>query len=208
MADHWWLTTGQARLAGRISLKCAFKEAFLAKNVEIKARLENFEGVRSIIQEQGGLGPMELEQRDVFFKVPFGRLKLRQQPGKPSELIFYLRPNQDGPKTSRYWRFRIKEPQKCERRLQRWLGKLGEVNKTRELWMIGQTRVHLDQLQELGHFLEFEVVLKANQSEQEGQEITQNLLHQFGIEPHALCQNAYVDLLSIPKEGKGNPAKR
>jgi adenylate cyclase class IV len=67
------------------------------------------------------------------------------------------------------------------------------------LYLIGQTRVHLDQVEELGDFLELEVVLRPGQNEAEGKNIASKLLSDFGIEQQHLIAEAYVDLLAKQK---------
>ncbi|MGA7301666.1 MAG: CYTH domain-containing protein [Candidatus Sulfotelmatobacter sp.] len=70
------------------------------------------------------------------------------------------------------------------------------VKKTRILYIIGQTRVHIDEVQGLGDFLELEVVLRRGQSEVEGKSIVTALLSEFGIAQDELIAEAYVDLLA------------
>jgi adenylate cyclase class IV len=62
--------------------------------------------------------------------------------------------------------------------------------------MLGQTRVHIDDVYGLGEFLELEVVLRPGQSEAEGHSIATALLKEFGIGQDYLLAEAYVDLLA------------
>lgn len=75
------------------------------------------------------------------------------------------------------------------------LGVLGTVRKERLLLLLGQTRLHLDRVQGLGDFLELEVVLRPEQSVQDGQRLAQELLQEFGIQEQDLICGAYLDLL-------------
>jgi predicted adenylyl cyclase CyaB len=84
------------------------------------------------------------------------------------------------------------------------LGRAGVVKKTRTLYLIGQTRVHLDEVHGLGEFLELEVVLRTGQSEVEGRNIATALLSEFGIGQEHLIAEAYVDLLAWQAGPTGN----
>jgi predicted adenylyl cyclase CyaB len=70
------------------------------------------------------------------------------------------------------------------------------VKKTRILFLIGQTRVHIDTVEGLGDFLELEVVLRPEQTEDDGRKIAEALLSEFGIKNDQLIAKAYVDLLA------------
>ena len=61
--------------------------------------------------------------------------------------------------------------------------------------MIGQTRVHCDEVEGLGDFMELEVVLDDNQTTQEGQAIAEDLMTKLGIDKSKLISGAYMDLL-------------
>lgn len=78
---------------------------------------------------------------------------------------------------------------------------IGIVKKTRTLYLAGQTRIHIDQVEGLGDFLEFEVVLRENQSEDDGKHIANHLLADFGIDARDLHAEAYVDLLTVKQVG-------
>lgn len=62
--------------------------------------------------------------------------------------------------------------------------------------MIGRTRVHLDDVKGLGHFLELEVVLNEGEPAEAGIEEAHALMAQLGIAPAQLIEEAYVDLLA------------
>ena len=76
------------------------------------------------------------------------------------------------------------------------IGLIGVVKKHRTLYMIGQTRVHLDRVEDLGHFMELEVVLREEQAEKEGVKIAEEIMSQLGIRQESLIECAYFDLLT------------
>jgi predicted adenylyl cyclase CyaB len=69
------------------------------------------------------------------------------------------------------------------------------VRKIRYLYLVGQTRVHLDDVERLGRFMELEVVMREGQSDAEGQGIAEGLMDAFGVEKSDLLEGAYMDLL-------------
>jgi adenylate cyclase class IV len=68
--------------------------------------------------------------------------------------------------------------------------------------MIGQTRVHLDDVHGLGQFMELEVVMRPDQSDAEGQAIAQDLMQKLGVQHGDLLEGAYLDLI---EERQGRP---
>jgi len=168
----------------------------LPRNIEIKARVADLEAIR---QRAAGLTSHAgeiIEQRDTFFRVSNGRLKLRELGDGTGELIFYERPDQPGPKQSRYWRAPIIDPAALIAVLTAAFGARGVVEKRRLLVLVGQTRIHLDDVRGLGAFVELEVVLADNQSVAEGEGIARDLLTKLGIEDTSLEPRAYIDLLT------------
>ena len=75
------------------------------------------------------------------------------------------------------------------------LGMRGVVKKTRYLYMVGQTRIHIDEVEGLGYFMELEVVMREGQSDAEGQDIAEDLMRRLGVREDALIEGAYMDLL-------------
>jgi adenylate cyclase class IV len=165
-------------------------------NVEIKARLSNLALTRSRVQMLAPSGHEELTQIDTFFSVAHGRFKLRKFGPTDGELIFYEREDRIGPKVSRYQRAPCKNPDGLAAVLGAALGVRGVVSKAREVFIVGQTRVHLDRVSGLGDFLELEVILVDGQPAEEGETIARNLLRTLGIPESALVANAYIDLLT------------
>ncbi|HTY64635.1 MAG TPA: class IV adenylate cyclase [Acidobacteriota bacterium] len=165
-------------------------------NIEIKARTENFAGLQEKLSALSGSHPEMLLQEDTFFHSPNGRLKLRVLQSGPAQLIQYDRPDQQGPKRSNYQVFETNEPESLKSTLSRAFGIRGVVRKERLLYLVGQTRVHLDRVEQLGNFVELEVVLRPGQSDTEGQEIAQDLMAKLNIRAEDLLKGAYIDLLS------------
>ncbi len=167
----------------------------MPRNVELKARVVDLAAVEARAKLLADQGPLELSQDDTFFACSTGRLKLRQFRTDHGELIFYRRPDTEGPKLSEYVIAPTSAPGELREALSRAYGVSGRVLKQRRLYLVGQTRVHLDQVAGLGSFVELEVVLTDEQAFAEGEQIAADLLEKLGIAPSCLIDRAYVDLL-------------
>jgi adenylate cyclase len=163
--------------------------------VEIKARVKDPAALQAAALALGD-GPAQIiKQRDTFYRVPRGRLKLRVFADGTGELIAYDRPNQEGPKTSRYAISPTSDPERLHAALSLTLGVRGVVSKQRTLVMSQRTRIHLDHVLELGDFMELEVVLADDESEADGMAVARDLMAKLGIATTDLVQGAYLDLL-------------
>jgi predicted adenylyl cyclase CyaB len=173
----------------------------MPRNIEIKARLDDPEAVRKRAEAIATTAPSLIIQADTFFHVPHGRLKLRRFDDGTGELIHYERPDAEGPKESCYTIARVEQPGPMTRILTDALGVRCVVRKTRTLLLVGQTRIHLDQVEGLGSFLELEVVLRPGQGSAEGERIATELMHRMGIHAEDLVSGAYADLLTANPAG-------
>jgi predicted adenylyl cyclase CyaB len=163
-------------------------------NIETKAAIKNRDAAVATAARLSDSGPEIIHQEDVFFRCQAARLKLRIFDRNHGELIRYQRENVAEARCSRYSIARTSDPQVLLEILTDTLGRLGAVKKTRTLYLAGQTRIHIDQVEGLGDFLELEVVLRPGQSEAEGKEIAAEFLREFGIGQRELIGEAYVDL--------------
>jgi predicted adenylyl cyclase CyaB len=168
----------------------------MARNIEIKARVAALADIEARARQLSGREPVDLEQDDTFFVCPQGRLKLRSLGGGQAELIFYRREDVPGPKLSTYSIVPVAEPDLLREVLSAALDTAGRVRKRRRVYFVGQTRVHLDDVQHLGTFVELEVVLEPGQSAQMGVHVAHELLAALGVAEAALVPCAYVDLMS------------
>lgn len=167
----------------------------MARNVEIKARLSDINIQRNIALQLSESEPVLIQQEDVFFKTNKGRLKLRFFNERSGELISYDRPDKRGPKTSEYFIFKTDNAFELCAVLEHNMGILQKVKKRRELFITGRTRIHIDQVDRLGDFLELEVVLNERDSAEDGEKIANELMTKLQIPSDSLIDKAYVDLL-------------
>ena len=169
----------------------------MPRNIEIKAYVDDLASVRAKAKELSKSDGQEIIQRDTFFNSSQGRLKLRYYlAGRDAELIFYNRPDQEGPKLSDYHIVKTNAPDDLSKVLEGAIGIRGEVRKTRWLYMVGQTRVHCDSVENLGDFAELEVCLEDDQTLEDGQKIAEDLMTKLGIDKSKLISGAYMDLLN------------
>ncbi|TPG64315.1 class IV adenylate cyclase [Ewingella americana] len=168
----------------------------MARNIEIKARIDDFSAMYEKIGLMAEGLPDLIDQDDTFFICPHGRLKLRTLAADRGELIFYQRPDQAGPKPSFYVLTETADPDGLRNTLTLAYGAAGRVIKQRTLFMVGQTRLHLDRVKGLGDYLEFEVVLADNETPEQGIAIAEDLLEKLHIDRQELIDQAYVDLLN------------
>jgi predicted adenylyl cyclase CyaB len=164
-------------------------------NIEIKARARDFAAIRSRAEALSDTPVQVILQEDTFFHTPGGRLKLRQLGPDRAQLVYYERPDEDGPKRSNYHIFETSDPENLKKTLSMALGVRGVVRKTRFLYLVGQTRVHLDEVEGLGQFIELEVVLRPEQTDAEGQTIAEDLMTRLGVSQDDLLKGAYMDLI-------------
>lgn len=167
----------------------------MPSNIEIKARVRNFDEIRRRAEDVSDSPVEVIPQEDTFFNTPHGRLKLRLLAEDRAQLIYYTRPDQEGPKRSDYHIFHSSDPANLKRVLELAYGIRGVVRKTRYLYLVGQTRVHLDDVEGLGQFMELEVVMQEKQSDAEGQAIAEALMASLGVDKTDLLEGAYMDLL-------------
>ena len=166
----------------------------MARNIEIKAHIESIELLLPKAATIASEGPFEIAQDDTFFRCDNGRLKLRTLASDKGELIFYRRANQHGPKESFYVRSPTSAPDALRCALSMAYGEIGRVRKHRTLFLVGRTRIHLDNVEGLGHFLELEVVLSDDEPSEAGVREAHSLMEKLGIQPSQLIEGAYVDL--------------
>jgi len=193
-AGAWLYSSKLAPSKPRTSTKKVLK-----RNIEIKARVKDLEETRRVAQSLGPHQPeVVIHQEDIFFGVPAGRLKLRTiNQTQRSELIFYQRANETGPKCSSYVLFPVRNPAMMRRRLDEAYGIRGIVRKCRMLLIVGITRIHLDEVEGLGNFVELEVVLPPEGFEQEGARTAREIMRQLNIDDTSLISGAYADLLAL-----------
>lgn len=168
----------------------------MARNVEIKARIDSIESIMPAASGLADEGPMDIFQDDTFFHCAKGRLKLRAFSQDRGELIFYHRADQCGPRESFYIVSPTSAPDTLREALSLACGEAGRVRKKRILFLAGRTRIHLDRVEGLGDFLELEVVLNDGEPVTAGESVAAQLMNKLGIGTDQLVDVAYVDLLS------------
>ena len=170
-------------------------------NIEIKAIVCDLPALRKRVEAISDAPAKVIDQDDTFFTVPHGRLKLRVFSPNSGELIFYERSDMLDPKPSHYLISRTSEPATLRAILAESLGVIGTVRKKRTLFMVGNTRVHLDEVEGLGTYMELEVVLDTGESTSQGEKIARDLMDRLAIDASDLVHVAYVDLLNAKKAG-------
>jgi len=168
------------------------------RNIEIKARATDFQRQTSLAEQLGDREAEQLFQEDTFFCVPYSRLKLREFGDGSGELIQYEREYSFEPVESHYILCPIDNPATLKEALTKALGVRAVVRKKRTVHFVGQTRVHLDEVENLGLFIELEVVLGQGDTAEYGAAMARDLMRKLEIRRQDLIEAAYVDLL----EGK------
>jgi adenylate cyclase, class 2 len=166
------------------------------RNLELKAR--DPDPIRSL-RTCVGLGTEDrgtLEQADTYFEVPRGRLKLRRETGAGAHLIAYRRPDTVDQKESRYELVEVADADALERALAASLGVVAVVRKSRRLFLLGNVRIHLDAVEGLGSFIEFEAVAGPDDPDTSRFERRLDELRRaFAIADVDLVARSYCDLL-------------
>jgi homotetrameric cytidine deaminase len=165
------------------------------RNVELKARDADPQATLRRARELGASDEGILRQRDTYFGRARGRLKLRElldQPGR-AELIAYQRPDDAQARTSAYRIAPVADPEAVRGALDAALGTRVVVDKRRHLLLYENVRIHLDEVEGLGAFVELEGVAAADSDLTRERELVERLSRELQLgEPIAV---SYSDLL-------------
>ncbi len=165
------------------------------KNIEIKARCKNLSQVRKILKSNQAVFKGIDHQIDTYFKVNFGRLKLREG-NIENYLIYYDRENKKGPKQSNIILYKYNTESSLKELLIKTLGALVEVDKQREIYFIDNVKFHLDRVKSLGSFIEIEAIDKDGRYNRDKLlEQCNYYLNLFDISKSDLIPVSYSDLL-------------
>src|SRR5271163_3726198 len=165
------------------------------KNLEAKFRLDDLARAESRALAIGYARRAILNQRDTFFPVANGKLKLREEDGG-AVLIFYRRGNSRRSMLSEYEIAPIADPAMTRHILDGALGTLAVVEKMRILLTRGNLRLHLDRVASLGEFGEIEAVIAEGDDPERSRAAVDETLAALGIIPADLIDVSYFEMLA------------
>lgn len=167
-------------------------------NIEIKARCFHPEKVEAFLLANGAHYIGLDHQKDTYFHVPSGRLKLRQG-NIENSLIFYNRPNQEGPKQSDFSLSKIGDGPATEQVLAKALGVKVVVNKYRKIFYIGNVKFHIDEVPGLGSFVEIEAgnLTDPSKTIDDLKQQCDYYMKAFAVEEAHLIHHSYSDMLLV-----------
>src|SRR3972149_6808777 len=129
-------------------------------NFEFKARLRDESHVREVLRRLRARYAGLDHQVDTYFRVPRGRLKVRE--GRiENALIFYQRPNARRVRAAKIAMMELPAKSPTKRIPAAALGVRTVVEKRREIYFVGNVKIHLDRVRGLGKFVEVEAISRA-----------------------------------------------
>ena len=165
------------------------------KNLEAKFRLVDLADAESRATALGYTRRAILNQRDTFFRVANGKLKLREENGS-AVLIFYHRIESGPLMLSEYEIVTVAEPPRMLRMLESALGTIAVVEKVRVLMMRDHVRLHLDQVAKLGEFGEIEAVIAEGDDPERSRAAVDEIVAALGVKQADLIDVSYFEMLA------------
>lgn len=166
--------------------------------VEFKARAESLTAIRKKLRDMNSHFVGTFRQKDTFFNVPRGRLKLRRIKGKKKgTLIYYEREDIPGPKKSKASILEVPTLDSFESFFGQVLGKEVVINKRREIYVHEDMQIHLDTVENLGTFVEFE---KKSTEFAKTNRVFENLAKKLEIKSEDRLEGSYSDIVSEKKQ--------
>lgn len=165
------------------------------KNLEIKVRHHDFDDIRYVLVDYyAGI----LEQTDTYFNVDDGRLKLREEDNSSSSqayFIRYYRKNVSSDKESVYHCYPVADVEEFWKIFASALTQEIVVKKNRELYLYKHARIHLDEVEGLGKFVEIEVLIRDEQEQTDSKTLMDELISMLNIRDAEVCAPGYRELL-------------
>jgi adenylate cyclase, class 2 len=163
--------------------------------IEIKARCAQPEKIRQILEARQARFAGTDHQVDTYFNATNGRLKLREG-NIENTLIHYRRPNQAGPKNSQVTLFKPPPGSTLKALLCAAIGVRIVVDKMRRIYFMENVKIHLDEVQQLGTFLEIEAIDETGSLGLEKLDRQcRYFMDLFGVKDEDLVQVSYSDMM-------------
>lgn len=164
-------------------------------NLELKAKTSSIDHERFMANQLPCHHTEILHQTDIYYRTENGRLKLRIINKSDAQLIHYFRPNQTENKISSYQILKLPNStdsiQFFDTLFKRWK----TVEKTREVFLYKNARIHLDQVEGLGSFIEFEVIIETPFPSSFDLNLFEELKSHFKIHPAQEISYSYSDMI-------------
>jgi len=173
--------------------------------VELKATDPDPERSLAVCLELGADDRGVLVQRDTYFRVARGRMKLRVQTPGGAALISYHRPDAAEARESRYRIAPVEDGGALCEALDAALGTLVVVDKERRLLLWEGVRIHLDRVAGLGSFLELEGVAPAGSDLEPERARVAELSDALGLDASRILSDSYSDRLLAADAGPDRP---
>lgn len=164
----------------------------MPKNFEIKCRIRNLSAIKEILVSDRKYKYSFEKQRDIYYKVKSGRLKLRIINEKISDLIYYNRKEQNRERVSNFVISSTNNFKELNFIMTEQFEVMVIVNKKREIFVKDNIRIHLDTVNKLGKFLEIEIMFKDLKKAKKLMEELKDLLR---LNPKDFIKSSYSDLL-------------
>ncbi|CAD6190157.1 unnamed protein product [Caenorhabditis auriculariae] len=166
----------------------------MRQSIVIKARVQDNEKMENAIFEMTeSLGTVFL-QEDVYFNVPQGNLKLRiMHPNRCGQLIFNEISKKSGHKLSESQITEVEDVLAMRATLGAALGERGTIRKKRRVFVLDDVRIYLDDVDEVGNFIDIAVTLKGSHDDCEKR--AEDVRRKLGVDQSAVVPSAYLDLL-------------
>lgn len=169
---------------------------FMPTNLELKIELNSIKRIKKILREIEAEHRGTLIQKDVYYSVPNGLLKLRIENGQES-LIYYNRNENRKDRWSDFDYLKFSEPGG-----EYFFKKLFRieivVHKKRELYYFDDTRIHLDNVKSLGNFLELETLVVNGKTD--AQIRFKKIIELLNLNTENQIRKSYRDLLLESKK--------
>ncbi|MDP8269605.1 MAG: GNAT family N-acetyltransferase [Candidatus Tenebribacter davisii] len=164
-------------------------------NIEIKAKCKYPNNIRKILINRNAIFKGTDNQKDTYFNVRNGRLKIREG-NIENSLVHYDREDISGPKRSDVLYYQPRKEDLVKQQLIKAIGTLVIVNKKREIYYIDNIKFHIDEVEELGSFVEIEAIDKTgNIGSEKLYEQCKEYLALFKIQDEDLINNSYSDMI-------------
>ena len=169
------------------------------RNIELKSKCADLLRAKDAAVHLGAREAAVLEQTDTYFHCATGRLKLRETVGRPAELIAYARADRTDARASEYRLVPIAEPGPLKRGLASTLGIRVVVEKRRTLLLWHNVRIHLDDVTDLGSFVEFEAVMTDGEDEATAYDRVATLATALKLDPQDRIATSYSNLIEAAR---------